>query len=262
MRNSFLGLIALSGVMSATARAQSSVPKPAVSPATPPLITDRPDFTESPQTVPKGLIQVEAGATFERSGRDKTTTLSETLIRIGAGDRAEIRVGVPSYINLRGGARADGFDNAFLGAKFAIVQRENFPIALLVGTTLPTGSRRVTARETNAEAVIATETALSDKVGLAVNLGYGRPNEGVGRFSQFFGSASFGFDVSDRVGAYAEIFAFDKAERGGTSQQFVDGGFTYASNANLQFDIRAGLGVGNDVDGPDYFGGLGVTQRF
>ena len=132
----------------------------------------------------------------------------------------------------------------------------------MVGTTLPTGSRRVTSREFNAEAVLASETALSDKIGLAFNIGAGRPNEGVGRFSQFFGSASFGFDVSDRVGAYAEVFAFDRDERGGSSRQFVNGGFTYAANPNLQFDIRAGLGIANDVDGPDYFTGVGITQRF
>ena len=262
MKRAIWGLIALSSAGSATAQAQSSVPEPKVAPDVPALITDRPDFTESPQTVPAGLTQIEAGVTFERSGRDKVTTLGETLIRVGAGKRAEIRVGVPSYITQRGGARGDGFDDAFLGAKFALIQRENFPIALLVGTTLPTGSRRVASREYNAEAVIASETALSDSVGMAFNLGYGRPNEGIGRFSQFFGSASFGFDVSDRVGAYAEVFAFDKDERGGSSRQFVNGGFTYAAKPNLQFDIRAGLGLNNGTNGPDYFAGGGVTQRF
>ena len=264
MKRLILGLIALSSALSAaTAHAQSSVPEPTVSPDVPPLITDRPDFTESAQTVPRGMTQIEGGVTFERSGRDKTTTIGETLIRIGAGNSAEIRVGVPSYLTQRGsGAKADGFDNAFLGAKFALVKRENFPISVLVGTTLPTGSREVTSRELNAEAVLASETALSDKIGLAFNLGYGRPNEGVGRFSQFFGSASFGFAILDRVGAYAEVFAFNKDERGGQSKQFVDGGFTYAANPNLQFDIRAGLGIANDVNGPDYFTGVGITQRF
>ena len=257
------GLLAFSGVLCATAQAQSGVPEPQVVLDAPPLITDRPDFTESAQTVPKGMMQIEAGATFERAGREKTTAIGETLIRIAAGNSAEIRVGIPSYITQRGaGARADGFDNAFLGAKFALVRRENFPISVLIGTTLPTGNRDVTAREYNAEAVLATETALSDRIGLALNAGYGRPNEGIGRFSQFFGSASLGFDLSDRVGAYAEVFAFNKDDRGGDFRQFINGGFTYASHPNLQFDIRAGLGLGNGVNGPDAFTGVGVTQRF
>ena len=231
MRKSILGLTVLccalsATVWSATAQAQSSVPEFQVAPDVPPLITDRPDFTESARTVPKGLTQIEAGATFERSGHDKTATIGETLIRIGAGNSAEIRVGVPSYIDLRGGAKSDGFDSAFLGAKFVLVKRENFLISVLLGSTLPTGSRRIAPRDYNVEAVLASETALSDKVGLAFNLGYGRPNEGNGRFSQFFGSASFGFDVSRRVGAYTEVYAFNRDESGGKSRQFVNGGFT------------------------------------
>ena len=263
MGKSLLGLIALSGALSATANAQSSAPNEPVAPSVPPLITDRPDFTESPQTVPQGMTQIEGGITFEHSGRDKATTYGETLVRIAAGNSAEIRVGIPSYITQRGaGAHADGFDNSFLGAKFALVKRENFPIALLVGTTLPTGSRRVAPRGTNVEAVIATETELSKKIGLALNAGAGRPNEGNGRFSQYFASASFGFDLSERVGAYAEVYAFNRDEPGGDSKQFINGGFTYQSNPNLQFDARLGFGLGNKVDGPDYFTGVGVTQRF
>ena len=263
MKTSLLGLIALSGALGTVAQAQSSAPNEPIAPTVPPLITDRPDFTESPQTVPQGMTQIEAGITFERAGRDKATTLGETLVRIAAGNSAEIRVGIPSYITQRGeGARANGFDDSFLGAKFALVKRENFPISLLLGTTLPTGSRRVAAHETNIEAVIATETELSKKIGLALNVGAGRPNEGNGRFSQYFASASFGFDLSERVGAYAEVYAFNRDEPGGDSKQFLNGGFTYSSNPNLQFDIRAGLGLGNKVDGPDYFTGVGVTQRF
>lgn len=258
-----LGLIALSSVLSATAHAQSSTPDTLIAPDVPPLITDRPDFTESPQTVPKGMTQVEAGVTFERSSREKTTTLGETLVRIAAGDRAEIRVGIPSYITQRGdGVRADGFDDAFLGAKLALIKRENFPIAVLVGTTLPTGSRQFAPHDYNVEAVLATETGLSKKVGVAFNVGAGRPNQGNGRFSQFFASASLGFDLSKRIGAYAEVYAFNRDEPGGDSKQFINGGFTYAVNPNLQLDARAGLGLGNNVDGPDYFTGVGVSQRF
>ena len=264
MKKSIWGLIALSGALSAaTAHAQSSVPEPTVSPEVPPLITDRPDFTESPQTVPRGMTQIEGGVTFERSGREKNTTYGEALVRIAVGDSAELRVGIPSYLSFRGdGAHADGFDDSFLGAKFAIVKRERFPFSVLVGTTLPTGQRRVASRKYNPEIKLASEVELSKKVGLAFNVGAGRPDEGAGRYNQLFASASFGFDLSDRVGAYAEVYAFNRDERGGNSKQFINGGFTYAVNPNLQLDARAGLGIANDVNGPDYFTGVGATQRF
>lgn len=264
-----MAVATLSCGLSGAAYAQSSTPNEPVATGEaaaelPPLITDRPDFTESPQTVPKGMVQIEAGVTFERSGSERATTVGETLIRVAAGKSAEIRIGLPSYLRLRNGngGSQSGFDDAFLGAKFALVKRTRFPLSVLVGTTLPTGSRPVAAREYSPELVLASEVDLSKKVGVAFNLGTGRPSEGNGRFSQYFGSASFGFDLSERVGAYAEVYAFNRTERAGKSQKFINGGLAYALNPELQLDARVGFGLGNDTGGSDYFYGVGVSQRF
>lgn len=49
-----------------------------------PLVTDRPDFTESSSTVGKGFFQLEGGATyFESAGGTDVTTLGEVLIGAG-----------------------------------------------------------------------------------------------------------------------------------------------------------------------------------
>ncbi len=110
--------------------------------------------------------------------------------------------------------------------------------------------------------MLASEIGLSDKLGLAFNAGLANSDEGAGRYSQFFGSVSLGIDVSERVGAYLEAYAFNRIERGGDSQQFVNGGFTCAIDPNFQWDARLGFGLGNDVGGPDGFTGVGVTRRF
>jgi hypothetical protein len=232
-------------------------------PDAPSLITDRPDFTESPQTVPQGMVQVEAGMTFERSSDSRTTTLGETLIRVAAGNKAEVRIGTPSYLRVNDGSgRKSGLDDASLGAKFVLSRRENFPLALIVATTLPTGSRRVAARRFSPEAVLATEVDLSKKTGLAFNVGIARPDDGDGRYNQCFGSVSLGVDVSEKVGAFLEAYAFNRTERGGQSQKFINGGFTYALNPNLRLDARIGQGVGNDTGRSDYFYGFGVSKRY
>ncbi len=44
-----------------------------------PLVTDRPDFTESAETVAPGLFQLESGYTFTRRGDDKEHALGEFL---------------------------------------------------------------------------------------------------------------------------------------------------------------------------------------
>lgn len=250
------------GVHSA-AWAQNSAPNEPMEAEIPPLITDRPDFTESAQTVPKGMVQVEAGMTLERSGRERAITIGETLIRVAAGDKVEVRIGIPSYLRVSDGfSRESGLNDAFLGAKFVLSEREKFPLALLVGTTLPTGSHRVAARKFSPEAVLATEIGLSKKTGLAFNTGVARPDDGAGRYNQFFGSVSLGVDVSEKIGAYLEAYAFNRTERDGQSQKFINGGFTYLMNPNLQLDARIGKGMGNDNDGSEYFYGFGVTKRF
>lgn len=227
-----------------------------------PLVTDRPDFTESAFTVGAGRVQIEAGATYERSGSARTLAIGEVLARVGVGKRAEIRVGVPSYLASRDGARISGLDDASLGAKFVLSANPQRPLALILGATLPTGSRRVAARKFQPEAVLTAGFDLSPKTGLGVNLGVGRPTDGSARFNQVFGSASLAFELSPKVGAFTEVFAFNRTEVSGRAQKFVDGGLTYALGDDLQLDGRIGFGLDNRVGGPDYFFGVGVSQRF
>src|SRR5215212_11770468 len=62
-----------------------------------PIVADRPDFTEGTGLIPPGHVQVEGGTTLTRVEDDDITTFGELLVRIGAGERWEGRIGVPSY---------------------------------------------------------------------------------------------------------------------------------------------------------------------
>jgi hypothetical protein len=61
--------------------------------------TDRPDFTESPNTVPKGALQVETGFIFENdkienlggSFEYQNMTVNTTLLRFGLQENFELR---------------------------------------------------------------------------------------------------------------------------------------------------------------------------
>ncbi|MCL7971660.1 MAG: hypothetical protein M8866_06160, partial [marine benthic group bacterium] len=48
-----------------------------------PMITDRPDFTESASTVAPGRFQFELGYTFTRSGSENRHNFGELLVRLG-----------------------------------------------------------------------------------------------------------------------------------------------------------------------------------
>lgn len=228
------------------------------------MVTDRPDFTESAVTIPKGRVQLETGYVYTRTGNDTERGMEETLLRIGLSDRVELRVGIPNYIRVTecGVTRSD-FDDSFLGMKWVLRKGNDggAGIALLAGTTLPTGSRAVAEHKAQPEAVFVVEGDLSDKISAGINLGMGRPSDGGQRFNQVFGSATVGYDFTDKLGGYVEVYAFNRTEAGGSTQKYFNTGLTYLTRPDLQFDARVGFGLGNG-NGRDRYYGVGVSKLF
>jgi hypothetical protein len=58
---------------------------PAAEQNVPPLVTDRPDQTESPVVVPRGMVQFEAGGLYEvaNAGAGRVTSVASLLVRAG-----------------------------------------------------------------------------------------------------------------------------------------------------------------------------------
>jgi hypothetical protein len=230
------------------------------------LITDRPDFTESPQVVPQGRVQIEGGVTYSREGARRATGGGEVLVRVPVAKKVEVRFGLPSYVRQRDGGRSSGLDDSFLGAKLALspgdAQRKKPALGLLIGATLPTGANAIGEDAYQPEAILSASWELSPKLAFNSNVGYGRPSDGGTRFSQLFGSVSLGFTLSDKWGAFAEVYGLTKADATGKSAKYVDGGVTYLINNDFQLDARLGFGLNNKLGGPDYFTGVGASRRF
>jgi len=143
-----------------------------------PLVTDRPDFTESALTVPVGRVQVEAGFTLTRDGDENEYTLPETLLRLGVAERWEIRLELPSVAFLENGADEEGLTDMSVGFKWQFVEQEgNRPdVALLGSLTLPTGDDSFGEEGVRPGAILAAGWDLSESVGegwsLGVNAGF------------------------------------------------------------------------------------------
>ncbi|MCH7728537.1 MAG: transporter, partial [Planctomycetes bacterium] len=116
-----------------------------------PLVTDRPDFTESGTTVGLGVAQLEMGYTYSF---DQTLTNSvenhsygEPLLRIGMfAEWFELRVGwnYANEITTTAGIQGvvAGSEDLYLGVKIALTPQECFfpEMALIPQMTLPTAS--------------------------------------------------------------------------------------------------------------------------
>lgn len=112
-----------------------------------PLVSDRPDFTEAPETVAPRRVQLEGGHTFARADGERANTTGEVLLRIGVAPRAELRLEPGSYSTLSSPAGdTRGLEDAVAGMKFRLhdapeAGRSLMPaVSLLVMTSVPTGS--------------------------------------------------------------------------------------------------------------------------
>ena len=227
------------------------------------IVTDRPDFTESPQAVPAQAVQVEMGNTFERTDGVRANTAGEALVRVGVRHGSELRLTVPSYVQVDGPGGAHGFADANVGAKFELLAGREGPslvpaTALIVGTGLPTGARAFRSKGLSPEAKLLLGWTLSDAWGLASNVNVASADDGGGRARELAGSLSVSRSLSDRLGSYLEWFG-NRVQDGG-SANYANAGVTWLFSSNEQLDVRAGRGLG--ATRGDYFVGVGLSRRW
>ena len=69
-----------------------------------------------------------------------------------------------------------------------------------------------------------------------------------------------GYGWTDELGSYAEWFMFAPAgAETAQNQQYFNTGVTYLISDNIQWDIRAGVGLNEAAD--DFFTGSGISIR-
>lgn len=225
-----------------------------------PLITDRPDFTESAAAVAR--VQVEAGYTFTEDGARSEHAVGEVLVRTPLPGGNELRLGMNSYRVIRSPAGDDeGFEDATLGAKVPLRRGEavgRTAVALLGSVSLPTGSLPGDAVEPELLAAVALPP--SGRFSVGANAGAAWADEEGDRFLRGVGSVAVGVELSPRVGAFVEGFGFVQPEENGGDAAHANAGLTWLLTPGLQADARVGVGTGSGA--VDHFLGVGLSRRF
>lgn len=239
------------------------------------LITDRPDQTESSVVVPTGYVQIEFGWSLVNDEDAGTKTEFQeapgTLVRIGVMDRVELRLGWVGNIDAKATTGAvtvetNGAGDAELGAKFYMWEQDGWKpeAALLVGLSLPAGDDAFTSDQVDPNFRFSFAHTLSEKLSVGYNLGLswateldagGEPDT----MATFQYTAVLGIGITDRFGAFVEVYGDVPINAAGGPQNSFDGGITFLLRDNLQFDINGGVGLSDDAD--DWFFGVGVTVR-
>jgi hypothetical protein len=239
-----------------------------------PLITDRPDFTEASVTVGYGVVQVESGYTFtyDSDGDDvfRTHSFPETLVRVGMfAEWFEFRVEwnmLEDETDIGGIEDSEsGAEDLGLGMKFALTPQEMFlpETALILQMSVPSGSAEFTADEVLPGFNYLYSWEFHDDWytggSTAIN---GAADDVTGDiFSEFSQSWTLGRSWTDRLGSYAEWFVISPISADTNPvENYFNGGMTVLFSNDLQWDIRAGVGLNDDAD--DFFSGTGLSYRY
>lgn len=235
-----------------------------------PLVTDRPDFTEASSTVGRGVAQLEMGYTytFDDDGTDRTVGHSypEPLLRVGMlAEWFELRVGWNYATESVSGVRTSGAEDLYLGCKLGLTPQAGIlpEMALIPQMTVPTGADAFTADETLPGLNWLYGWDVTDCIATGGSTQFNRAvedlvNEGYSEWAQ---SWTVSYGLLDRVGAYTEWYAFfPHSSESVSTEHYFNGGFTVLLSDNVQWDIRAGVGLNDAAD--DYFAGTGLSIRF
>lgn len=245
---------------------------PAAAQEAPPLITDRPDQTESAAIVPRGMLQLETGATFARTAagaglNDDVLTLGGTLARLGIVPRLEARVGFAGYQRVESASAlvADGFGDLDLGFKLQLLPGAGSvpQVAVIGSATLPTAQEGLGVTEVSPAVRLAVAHSVTDRLGVGWNVGAvferSGPSGAVTTATDVLYTVVLGFAAAERVGVFLESFGTFGVSDGRANAHAVDGGLTFAVLPALQLDLSGGVGLNDGAE--DWFVGAGISVR-
>lgn len=259
------------------------------------ISTDRPDFTDATFSAGKGVTIIETGYTFRKAFDHALNTeqsrrsIPEALIRYGLTNEFEIRFKWNGYImsdlhNLNTGARTQlfGGDDLYTAIKYEIWQQNGaLPmLTFLTGSTLPSGTNGISSNQMQPFVNFVAGWGLRRWIYLKLSTGidwqkssistlFGGGSEPFGPIVVFLRdninvyhfSSSLLFQVSPRVGGFAEFFGF--AQTGGQDNRpaiYFDTGLYLYSTPTIQFDVRYGVRLSDRVD--ELFAGAGFSTRY
>ncbi len=238
-----------------------------------PLVTDRPDFTEASSTVGLGVAQLEFGYTYtydnELNQSVRSQSFGEPLLRYGVlANWLEFRIALfPVDERTAVAAQRDttaGTEDLYTGFKIGLTPQEGVlpEMALIPQMNIPTGSPAFTSNrvEPGVNWVYAWE--INDFLATGGSTQGNRRVDPSGRsYLEVAQSWTVAYSLAEKLGAFTEWYAlFPSGADTVLPQHFFNGGFTYLLSNNVQFDVRAGVGLNNAAD--DYFIGSGLSIRF
>ncbi len=173
-----------------------------------PLITDRPDNTESTAVMAPGSLQLEAGylCTTLFDGADAKINQLDFLIRLGIFKNVEFRLITSKIFPNIDGTHIAGFGPVTIGFKTNLVKENNsWPAIYFLGHLTLTDIDESSYRPSHIapDFRFAISKGINDMFSIAGNLGMAWDGEQAASNPLY--STSLGINITDWLGAFAEI---------------------------------------------------------
>jgi Putative MetA-pathway of phenol degradation len=240
-----------------------------------PLVTDRPDFTESSVTVGRGVVQLEMGYTYTFDADNLTSSKQhsypELLVRIGMlADWFELRLdqNIGGETDTVFGGPVDsatGAEDLGIGCKIALTPQKCIlpETAIILEMSVPTGDDDFTADDVLPGFSYCYGWTINDQweTGALTGLHRQVDDDTNDPYVEFEQSWTLVRSWTDNISSYTEWYCFVPCSADTNhTQQYFDGGFSVLLSDDVQWDIRAGVGLNQAAD--DYFVGSGLSVRF
>lgn len=235
-----------------------------------PIATDRPDFTESSTTVGAGVAQIEAGYTYTRRSSEhlRSHAWGEPLLRVGVfADWIELRAALApttEVVNIPGnGLRETGVEDLYLGVKIGLTSQSGWlpELSVVPQMTVPTGITHFTSDRTLPGCNLIYGWEITESLSSTGSTQFNYAIDDNDTYVEWAQSWTLGLALTDTVGCYSEWFAILPDRSSSVpAEQYLDGGFTWRLNDDIQLDARMGTGL--NAAAADFFGGVGLSVRF
>jgi len=234
-----------------------------------PLITDRPDITESAVIVPLNTFQIETGFQYHKQKINEDSQqlvhdnliFASTIFRYGIDYRFELRFGGEYFISKTTTELTEfnneGLRNLFVGTKLQFFRNEKIinNAAILFEVGLPFGNESLRPDKAEPKILITADRDINELLNIGINIGSQYVSDI--RKSNIFYSTSIGIELGNRFGTFVEYFG--DSMRGLHPKHHFDFGITYLQKKNIQIDASFGTLLSSMET--DWFGSIGFSVR-
>lgn len=198
---------------------------------------DRPGASTGPSVVGHKVFQLEQGMQYDGDGGKGQFTFSNTLLRYGILEGAELRLGGDALMYHSLGQWHTAFTGLTLGTKIRCYEGAGAmpAVSVLADLAIPsTGSRGFAAEGFTPSLYLLFENPINESLSVGYNVGV----ESLFSYPTTFLAVCLGFTIDEHLGCFAESYSY-LGKYG--NLYAVDFGANYMLSERVQLDIAANL---------------------